>query len=125
MLGKAVANEADLSCMEPRPLGFFARTRWGGDEREPSVERLQEILSQLDAEDDEHTSVSLSHESEWYLAAYPSGLLVWENAEAGDNPRHMNDVTRARVLELWIKLSRGSLHEIELEPWLPGYEGQE
>jgi hypothetical protein len=106
-------------------MGFLATTRWGGDEREPAVERLREILGQLDVEDDEHPLVSLTHESEWYLAAYPGGLLVWENAEAADNPRHMNGVTRERVLELWIKLSRGMLEEIEREPWLPGYEDQE
>lgn len=105
-------------------MGFFASTRWGGDEREPTVERLREILGQLDAEDDVHPSVSLTHESEWYLAAYPGGLLIWENAKAAEDPRHMNDVPRERVLELWIKLSRGMLEEIEREPWLPGYEDQ-
>ncbi len=106
-------------------MGFFTTTRWGGDEREPTVERLREILGQLDVEDDEHPWVSLTHESEWYLAAYPGGLLVWENAEVAGNPRHMNAVGRDRVLELWIKLSRGMLREIEREPWLPGYEDEE
>lgn len=106
-------------------MGFRATTRWGGDETEPTVERLREILAQLDAEDEEHHSVSLTHETEWYLAAYPNGSLIWENAEAADNPRHMNGVARERVLELWIKLSRGMLDEVELEPWLSGYENQE
>lgn len=105
-------------------MGFHATTRWGSDEAEPTVERLRDILGHLDAEDDEHTTVSLTHDSEWYLAAYPGGLLTWENAEAADNPRHMNGVARERVLELWIKLSRGMLDEIEREPWLPGYEDQ-
>lgn len=106
-------------------MGFHATTRWGGDEPEPTVERLREILGQLDAEDDEHSSVSLTHESEWCLGAYPGGLLIWENVEAADNPRHMNDVSRERVLELWLKLSRGVLDEIEKESWLPSYEDQE
>jgi hypothetical protein len=106
-------------------MGFHATSRWGGDETEPTVERLREILGQLDAEDDEHTSVSLTHQSEWCLGAYPDGLLIWENAEADDEPGHMNAVSRERVLELWIKLSRGMLDEIQREPWLPGYEDQE
>lgn len=105
-------------------MGFRANARWGGDAPEPTVERLREILGQLDAEDDEHPSVSLTHESEWCLGAYPGGLLIWENVETADNPRHMNHVPRERVLELWVKLSRGMLDEIEQEPWLPGYEDQ-
>jgi hypothetical protein len=48
-------------------------------------------------------------------------LLVWENLEEGE-PKHMNNVPRDRVLGLWIKLSEGRLDEIEVEPWLPGYE---
>jgi hypothetical protein len=87
----------------------------------PSVERMREVLAELDAEDEEHGSVSLTHESEWCLGAYPGGLLVWENLE-GDEPRHMNNVSRERMLELWIKLSRGELADIEREPWRPGYE---
>lgn len=106
-------------------MAFHATTRWGADEPEPLAERLQEILGQLDAEDDEYPSVSLTHESEWCLGAYPCGLLIWENLGAEDEPRHMNEVARARVLELWMKLSRGMLDEIEQEPWLPGYEDQE
>jgi hypothetical protein len=87
----------------------------------PSVERMREVLAELDAEDEEHGSVSLTHESEWCLGAYPGGLLVWENLEGGE-PRHMNGVSRERMLELWIKLARGELAEIEREPWRPGYE---
>jgi hypothetical protein len=33
----------------------------------------------------------------------------------------MNNVSRDRVLELWLKLAAGRLDEIESEPWLPGY----
>jgi hypothetical protein len=103
-------------------MAFHIRTRWGGDERDPSVERMREILSELDADDIEHQSVSLAHESEWYLGAYPGSLLVWQNVESDDKPRHMNSVSRERVLELWQKLAEGRLDEIEAEPWLPGYE---
>ena len=83
---------------------------------------MGEVLAELDAEDREHPCVSLTHESEWSLGAYPDGLLVWENLEEGD-PRHMNAVPREQVLSLWIKLSEGRIPEIEREPWLPGYHG--
>ena len=102
-------------------MAFHLTTRWGPDEREPTVERMREVLAQLNVEDVEHQSVSLTHESEWCLGAYSGGLLVWENLAAGE-PRHMNNVPLARVLELWLKLSQGRLAEIEAEPWLPGYE---
>jgi len=105
-------------------VAFHVSTRWGGDESEPTVERMREVLAELNAEDIEHQSVSLTHESEWCLGAYPGGLLVWENLEAGE-PRHMNNVTRERVLALWLKLAEGRLDEIEAEPWLPGYEDAE
>ena len=95
-------------------------TRWGGDESNVSVKRMREILRELDVDDVDHPSVSLMRESEWCLDAYPGGLLVWENLEDGE-PRHMNDVSRERVLELWIQLSTGNLGAIESEPWLPGY----
>jgi len=50
-------------------MGFVARGRWGGHERNPPVERLREILQELDieTEDFEHPGVSLKHETEWCL----------------------------------------------------------
>ena len=84
-------------------------TRWGGSEPNPSVDRMREVLAELDAEDDEHPDVSLSHESEWCLSVFRSGLLVWENLEEGD-PKHMRRVSRDRVLELWMKLAANATH---------------
>jgi len=101
-------------------VGFHISTRWGGDEANASVERLREVLAQLDAEDNEHPCVSLTHESEWSLGAYPNGLLVWENVEEGE-PRHLNNVSRERMLTLWLKLAAGRVDEVDAEPWLPGY----
>ena len=102
-------------------MTFHVTTRWGGDLKTPPVGRLREVLDELDVEDDEHVSVSLTHESEWCLGAYPGGLLVWENLE-GDDPKHMNHVSRDRILELWLLLSEGELAAIHAQPWLPGYE---
>lgn len=94
--------------------------RWGARDANPSVEQMREALVELDVEDVEHPDVTLTHESGWCLGAYPSGLLVWENLESGE-PRHMRDVSRGRVLELWQRLSRGDLAAIESEPWKAGY----
>jgi hypothetical protein len=102
-------------------VGFHVTTRWGGDEANPTAERLREVLAQLDAAaDDEHPCVSLTHESEWSLGVYSDGLLVWENVEDGE-PRHQLSVSREHVLTLWLKLAAGKTDEVEAEPWLPGY----
>jgi hypothetical protein len=81
---------------------------------------MAEVLAQLDVQDSEHPDVSLSHETGWCLGAYPTGVVVWENVEVGD-ARHMKDVSRERMLELWIHLSKGEIATIEAEAWMPGY----
>ena len=103
-------------------MAFYLTSRWGADESEPTVNRMREVLAELDVDDIEHQSVSVRHESEWCLGAYPGGLLVWENLEGDAEPRHLNNVSPERILDLWQLLSRGQMDEIEAEPWLPGYE---
>ena len=84
---------------------------------------MREVLQQLDIDDFEHPSVSLTHETEWSLGAIEGGTLVWENVESDDiQPRHMHNVSREKILELWLKLAQGDIASIELEPWLPGYD---
>jgi hypothetical protein len=111
-------------------MAFQLYTRMGSSESMPTQERMREVLDELDSDDEEHFSVAVIHETEWCLGAYPGGsgaageILVWENVESRDNrPRHMNNISRERILKLWIKLSEGRLDEIEQEPWLPGYYG--
>jgi hypothetical protein len=87
----------------------------------PSVDRMREVLAELDGEDDdEHPDVSLTHESEWSMSAFPDGLVIWENPEV-DIARHMLHLSRQKVLELWTKLADGQIADIEKEPWLAGY----
>ena len=101
-------------------MSYHVNRRWGDTDDNPSVQQMTEGLAELDVEDIEHPDVALIHESGWCLGAYPSGLLVWENLESGE-PSHMCGVSRDRVLELWQRLSRGELAEIESEPWKAGY----
>lgn len=102
-------------------MTYHVNTRWGGSEPAPPLDRMREVLSELDGDDDdEHPSVSLSHESEWTLSAFPDGLVIWENVEE-DVARHMLHISRDKVLSLWTKIAAGQIDEIEREPWLPGY----
>src|SRR5262245_36058483 len=77
----SAAPTAETSTLGRSTVGYSARGRWDGGERNPPVERLREILQELDikTEDFEHSDVSLKHETEWCLSAFPSGLLIWEN----------------------------------------------
>lgn len=91
--------------MTPEPQGSFA-----------------DLLAELDAgpQDDEHASVSVTHESEWSLGAYRGGYIVYENLEEGE-PRHMRDVPPEKIIALWQRLAEGDLEALENEAWLPGY----
>jgi hypothetical protein len=100
---------------------YFARGRWGEDIPSPPQRVLAQLLASLDIVDPEHPDVSLRHESGWCLSAYPSGLLVWENVEAGaPPPKHMTGVSRERVLELWKMLAAGEIDRIAALDWRAG-----
>lgn len=80
------------------------------------------LLQELEAapKDKEHTSVSVTHKSEWCLGAYRGGYIVFENLEEGE-PRHKTDVSPDKIVALWCLLSDGDLDALESEPWKPGY----
>lgn len=97
-------------------------TRFGRCITDPSPAQLQSALAELDLIDHEHTDCCLTEDrSEWGLSAFPSGLVVWENAEDGDRPMHMTNISRAAMLQLWLALLQGRREEVESQPWQPGY----
>jgi hypothetical protein len=101
-------------------MNYHVVTRWGGSENLPNEHRMQEILAELDESDPEHPDAWLTHESGWTLSVYESGLVIWENMESSDEPRHQIGVSREKALELWLKLSRGEMAAVHQEPWRPG-----
>jgi hypothetical protein len=101
-------------------MSCFLERRWGGAEENPSVEDMRSALAELEINDGEHSDTWLQHESGWTLAAHENGLLVWENLESTEAPRHMTGVARNKVLDLWVKLAQGRVHEIHREQWLLG-----
>jgi hypothetical protein len=74
-------------------MTFHVSTRWHGDEENPTVERLRDVIGELGAEDEEHCSVSLVHETEWCLEAFSGGLLIWENLEDGKT-KYLKDMSK-------------------------------
>jgi hypothetical protein len=102
-------------------MGYVVLTRWGNTEKQPDEARLREVLSELDRRDPEHPDTWLTHDSGWTLTVYENGLMVWENPETADLPRHMVNVSRKESLKLWTKLANGEIDAIEQESWKSGY----
>ncbi|MBV1776850.1 hypothetical protein KSF73_14125 [Burkholderiaceae bacterium DAT-1] len=102
-------------------MSYWVNHLMGDSDEHFPFASLSDLYDELQNADGEHTDVSLSHESEWCLSSFSSGLLVWENVAGDDDPKHMRNVPKDKVIKLWILLSRGELDEIDKENWLPGY----
>ena len=99
---------------------YHAVTRRGDSEDAPNENRMREILAELGEQNLEHPNTSLTHQSGWTLSVFQSGLVVWKNMQLPGEPRHQVELSPEKVLELWLKLSRGEIEAIEEEPWHPG-----
>lgn len=85
------------------------------------LSELEKLYEEKDLGDGEHFGVDLANNG-WVLGLYPSNILVWENLEdEKSKPKHLNNVTKEKVLELWKKLFLGKIEEIEKEPWEDEY----
>jgi hypothetical protein len=103
-------------------MSYSVTNRQGETFEDAEGADIDAVLAELDEPvDEEHPDVSLSHETEWALSAFPSGLLVWENVEEDDEPRHLTGVDRSLVRSLWLALAKGDLATVEAQPWRPGY----
>jgi len=90
--------------------------------RDPSPDDIAKVLPELDGPaDDEHPDIALSHESGWTLSAFPSGLVIFENIEEDEAPRHLAAVSRETVHELWSALMAEDFAALERHPWRSGY----
>lgn len=83
---------------------------------------LDALVDELDGEPDgEHPDVSVGHESGWTLSAYSDGLVVWENVEADDEPRHRLGVPRSELRRLARLVASGELASLDRLDWSQGY----
>ncbi len=115
--------DTTLDIRQSSPVSFHVTNRMGKRFRSPDSDTIDRVLAELDEPfDDEHPDVGLTHESGWSLGAFPYGSVTWENVEDphAPKPRHLDAVTRAEVLRLWLALAAGDISEIESQPWLPG-----
>ena len=102
-------------------MSYWVSHLMGNSDVEFPLSSLPELYAELSKADQEHTDVSVTHESEWCLSAFSSGLLVWENVAGEGEPRHMRNVPKAKTIELWSLLASGAIEVINNESWLTGY----
>lgn len=102
-------------------MTYWVNHLMGNSDIEFPLESLPDLYAELSQADGEHTDVSLTHESEWCLSAFLSGLLVWENVAGDGEPKHMRGASKEKVIELWSLLASGSIDAIDKQSWLPGY----
>src|SRR5688572_16178930 len=96
-------------------MSFFIYHRLGASERDPAPTIFPRLLDELDEglDDEDHTSVSVIHETEWALGFYRGGYVTFENVEEDGEPRHMRGVSREKAIELMQALAQGELEAVE------------
>ena len=102
-------------------MSYWANHLMGNSEHEVSFDSLPSLYDELTMADEEHTDVSLTHESEWCLSAFKSGLVVWENVAGEGEPKHMKNIPKEKIISLWQELAKGNISEVDKEQWSPGY----
>lgn len=102
-------------------MSYFVNHLMGNSDIDYPNESFGDLYDELKDADGEHTDVSLTHETEWCISAFKSGLVVWENVAGEGEPKHMKSVPKEVVLSLWALLANGSISEIDKQNWQPGY----
>lgn len=104
-------------------MSFFVYHRTGSCETDPPYSIFPALLDELEErpDDEEHTSISVIHESEWGLGCYRDGYATYEHVEGGGEPRHMRGLSRKKLITLMESLAKGDLVALENEAWQAGY----
>ena len=93
----------------------------GDSEDINDVSELEKLYAEKDNGDEEHFGVSLTNDV-WVLSLNSSNTLIWENLEDEKiKPKHLKNVSRGKVIELWQKLFYEKIDDIDSEPWMDGY----
>jgi hypothetical protein len=98
---------------------YWVESRWNGSVKEPTPERMRELLDELDVEDDEHPDTWMESESGWMLTVYQDATVVLSSPDYQEHS-HMRRVSRGRALQMWILLSSGRVDELRALAWETG-----
>ena len=102
-------------------MSYFAYDRFGASFKQPDINCMKRLIASVATVDSEHPDVSLNHETGWSLSYFGSSKMVFENAETGEGPWNMPNVTEGTALQLWMLLSLGQIAELKSQSWSTGY----
>jgi hypothetical protein len=95
--------------------------RWGETVSDPDANERSAALEELRIVDPEHPDCWLADEEGWTISAFDSGLVILENPETGEEPWHMQGISKAEINGLWSLLASRKLDEIRRLSWTSGY----
>lgn len=102
-------------------MSAYVTYPFGDSEEISDISELEKLYAAKDGGDDEHFGVDLVNEN-WVLMLNSRNTLIWENlADEKIKPKHLKNVGKDKVIELWGKLFHGKIDEINFEPWSDGY----
>lgn len=104
-------------------MSFCVTHVYGDMERDIPTERFSALLDELELGDDEHFGVSVTHETDWCLSVYGSGVVVLEHLEAeAGGAVHAGPLERDEVIGLMVAIAEGRIEEVRRSrTWRPGY----
>ena len=100
-------------------MSHSAVDRNGDSVWSPTPKQRRALLGTLTS-DDAEACVSLTHNGQWSITAYHSGLVCFENTGAGEGPWHMTGIPTTQILELWQLLTEGNIQELRKQSWQDG-----
>ncbi|AJP02680.1 hypothetical protein TU94_15515 [Streptomyces cyaneogriseus subsp. noncyanogenus] len=99
-------------------MPYFMNNLMGESTDSPDEAQIRLILAAFQESDDEHTDVSLGHESGWTLSVFRDKRLLWENVEDTDvSPREGRLDSWDDVVDLILELSRGNIEAVDTFGW--------
>ncbi|MEU0740340.1 hypothetical protein [Streptomyces sp. NPDC006134] len=99
-------------------VSYFMNNLMGESIDSPDEAQIRQTLAELEKADDEHTDVSLGHESGWTLSVFRDKRLLWENVEDPDvSPREATLDSWDDVVGLLLELSRGNIEAVDAFGW--------
>ena len=84
----------------------------------PTVNQMRTVIHSLDDTHHNYIEVWLSHyESGWTMSVFPGGLIRFENEILKQPIRQLRYIYFTKILELWLRLSRGEVDFILNMRW--------
>jgi hypothetical protein len=99
---------------------YYVETRWGGSEESPPLDRLREIIAELDIRDEEHPDTWMGHaDSDWLLRLDEDRFAYLQNSE-DETIAHLSAVSPATALTLWRQFAEGGRDAVSGYGWISG-----